>query len=101
MGSCHAHTWANNNFMSFSPLFIVVKSNSSDKEKMSLTKLNLTLHEYDFKSYTSKAEECTTFFEGVYAYGCPGKRSRRWLSVFRKTIRFINNSKNFLWLFGK
>ena len=82
MGSCHAHTWAKNDFMSFCPLFIVVKSNSSDKEKMTLTKLDLTLKKYDFKSYTSKAEECTKFFEGVYAYGCPGKRLRRWLSVF-------------------
>jgi len=56
--------------------FIVVKlSKSSDREKMSLTKLDLTLKDFDSESYASKAEECINFFEGVYTYGCPAEKS--------------------------
>ena len=66
--------------MSFCPLFIVVKSNSSDKEKMSLTSLTLSLNEDfrknpNFTDYNTTANECISFFEGVYEYGCPGKRT--------------------------
>ena len=66
--------------MSFCTLFIVVKSNSSDKEKMSLTNLTLSLNEDfqknpNFTDYYATANECIDFFEGVYKYGCPGKRS--------------------------
>ena len=48
---------------------------------MSLTQLNLSLtnetkFEQLFSDYKGKAVECTDFFEGVYAFGCPGKRSR-------------------------
>ena len=44
---------------------------------MSLTQLNLsftneTKFERDFKDYKEKAVECMDFFEGVYAFGCPG-----------------------------
>ena len=48
---------------------------------MSLTQLNLsftneTKFERDFKDYKEKAVECMDFFDGVYAFGCPGLRSR-------------------------
>ena len=46
---------------------------------MSLTRLTLSLNE-DFRKnpnytdYNTAANECISFFEGVYEYGCPGKR---------------------------
>ena len=50
----------------------------SDKEKMSLTHLKLDLNENFgtiYPDYNTAANECVTFFEGAYEYGCPGKRS--------------------------
>ena len=48
---------------------------------MSLTQLKLNFtdvaaFEKDFKDYKGKAVECMDFFDGVYAFGCPGLRSR-------------------------
>ena len=48
---------------------------------MSLTQLNLsftneTTFGKNFTDYKTKAVECMDFFGGVYAFGCPGKRSR-------------------------
>ena len=49
---------------------------------MSFTQLKLafqneTKFEKNFTDYKSSAEECMNFFEGVYAFGCPGKRNDR------------------------
>ena len=48
---------------------------------MSLTHLALSLNKdfgqnENFTDYNTAANECINLFDGVYAYGCPGKFSR-------------------------
>ena len=58
---------------------------------MSLTLLKLSLKE-DFEknsnyiAYNTTANECVNFFEGVYKYGCPGKRSTLYVIVHSHAI---------------
>ena len=39
---------------------------------MTLKELKLSVNEtYDFGNYSDEVKNCTSLFEGVYAYGCP------------------------------
>ena len=63
----------------------------SDKEKMTLTHLKLSLNEdfgqnSNYTAYNTMANECVDFFEGVYEYGCPGKRSTLFIVFYLHAI---------------